>query len=67
MEDRKKRILQHVETLRKDSSSSTDIILLKTHRDLTKLLDIENDDANSATYSLRYQSGESNELMLKSI
>ena len=67
MEEKKNGILHLVETIR-NNSGMTDIILLKTHRDLIKLLSTEEyHTEGNKLYSRRYEHGDINEKVLESL
>ena len=67
LEEKKKKVLQHVKSLKENDSGMTDIILIKTHRELTKLLFTEVDDKQKSDFLLRHESGDINEAVLESM
>ena len=67
LEEKKKKVLQHVKSLKEIDSGMTDIILIKTHRELTKLLFTEVDDKQKSDFLLRHESGDINEAVLESM
>lgn len=65
LEEKKNGILHIVETIR---NGMADIILLKTHRDLIKLLSTEEyHTEGNKLYSRRYEHGDINEKVLESL
>ena len=67
LEEKKKRVLQRVKSLKENSGTMTDIILLKTHRELTKLLVTDSNSIEKSGFLFRYESGEINEAVLESM
>ena len=67
LEERKKKVLQRVKALKENSGAMTDIILLKTHRELKKLLSTEVNSFEMSDFLLRYESGDINEAVLESM
>ena len=67
LEEKKKKVLQSVKSFRKNSSKMTDITLLKTHQDLTKLLSTKKIDTLLSEFVLRYECGDISEEILKSM
>ena len=67
LKKRKKKILRSVKLLKENSSTMTDIILLKTHRDLTKLLSTKKIDTPMSNFLSKYECGNINEETLKSM
>ncbi|XP_078312058.1 uncharacterized protein LOC111137468 [Crassostrea virginica] len=67
LEEKKKKVLQRVKSLTENISTMTDIILLKTHRELMKLLLAERISIEMSGFLLRYESGHINEAVLESM
>nr|XP_022322690.1 transcription intermediary factor 1-alpha-like [Crassostrea virginica] len=67
LEEKKKKVLQSVKSFRKNSSKMTDITLLKTHQDLTKLLSTKKIYTPLSEFSSRYECGDFSEETLKSM
>ena len=67
LEENKKKVLQRVKSLKENSGAMTDIILLKTHRELTKLLSTDVNSIEKSEFLLRYEIGEINEAVLESM
>ena len=67
LEEKKKKVLQSVVSLKENSNTMTDIILLKTHRELTKALSYETNDVQTSEFLMRYECGDINEETLKSM
>ena len=67
LEEKKKKVLQRVKSLKENSGTMTDIILLKTHRELTKLLVTDSNSIEKSGFLFRYESGEINEAVLESM
>ena len=64
---KKKGILQRVKSLRENISTMTDDILIKTHRELTKLLSAEDSDTENCFYSLEHERGKIEVVVLESM
>ncbi|XP_078322927.1 uncharacterized protein LOC111124118 [Crassostrea virginica] len=67
LEEKKKKVLQSVKSFRKNSSKMTDITLLKTHQNLTKLLSTKKIFTPLSEFSSRYECGDFSEETLKSM
>ena len=67
LEERKKRVLQRVKSLKENSDAMTDIILLKTHRELMKLMLADTNSIEKSGFLLRYDSGDINDAVLESM
>ncbi|XP_078336959.1 uncharacterized protein LOC111132501 [Crassostrea virginica] len=67
LEEKKKKVLQRVKSMKEKGSSMTDIILIKTHRELTKLISTEVDYKQMSEFLLRHERGDINEAMLESM
>ncbi|XP_022336027.2 uncharacterized protein LOC111132502 [Crassostrea virginica] len=67
LEEKKKKVLQHVKSIKEKGSTMTDIILIKTHRELTKLISTEVDYKQMSDFLLRHERGDINEAMLESM
>ena len=67
LEEKKKKVLQHIKYMRDNGSTMTDIIFLKTHRELTKLISTEVDYIQKSDFTLRHEGGDINETMLESM
>ncbi|XP_078337085.1 uncharacterized protein LOC144626601 [Crassostrea virginica] len=67
LEEKRKKVLQRVKSMKEKGSSMTDIILIKTHRELTKLISTEVDYKQKSDFSLRYEGGDINKAMLESM
>ena len=65
LEEKKRRVLQLAKSLKENSGTMTDIILLKTHRELTKLLSTDVNCIEKSEFSLRYESGDISETVLE--
>lgn len=67
--ERKKIVLQCVKYLKENNSTTTDItsILLKIHRQLTKLLSFKPDGREQYEFLFIYESGDIDETMLESM
>nr|XP_022336024.1 uncharacterized protein LOC111132500 [Crassostrea virginica] len=67
LEEKKKKVLQGVKSIKEEGSTMTDIILIKTHRELTKLISTEVDYKQKFDFLLRHEGGDINEAMLESM
>ena len=67
LEERKKKVLQRVKSLKENSDAMTDIILLKTHRELIKLLFADSNSIEKSEFLLRHEYGDINEAVLESM
>ena len=68
LEEKKKNLLRHVEFLRENSGTMTDIILIKDHRELTKILSTDEVHfTQKSDFLLRHQNGDINEAVLESM
>ena len=67
LEEKQKSALRRVNYIKEEGNTMTDIVLLKTHRKLTKLLSDENMPTVNTLYSWRHKSGKINESALKSM
>ena len=67
LEERKKKVLQRVKLLKENSGTMTDIILLKTHRELIKLLLANSNSIEKSDFLLRYESGDIKKALLESM
>ena len=67
LEEKKKKVLQSVKSLKENSSNMTDISLLKTNRELTKLLSTKNIDIPMFDFLSKYECGNINEETLQSM
>ena len=67
LEERKKKVLQRVKLLKENSGTMSDIIVLKTHRELTKFLLADSISIEMSVFLLRYKSGDINEAVLESM
>ena len=65
--ERKKKVLQRVKSLKENSGTMTDIILLKTHRELIKLLFADSNSIEKSEFLLRHENGDINEAVLESM
>ena len=59
LEEMKKKVLQSVKSMKEEGSTMTDIILIKTHRELTKLIYIEVDYKQMSDFFLDMREGTS--------
>ena len=66
LEEKKTKVLERVISLKENSSTMTDIILLKTHRELTQILSYKNNNVQMPEFVLRYECGDNSEESLKS-
>ncbi|XP_078310572.1 uncharacterized protein LOC144618444 [Crassostrea virginica] len=67
LEEKKKKVLQHIKSMKENGSSMTDIILIKTHRELTKLLSTEVDYEEKSDFLSKHEDGKIIETVLESI
>ena len=67
LQEKKKKVLQHVKSMKEKGSTMTDIILIKSHRELTKLISTEVDYKQRSDFLLRHEGGDINEAMLESM
>nr|XP_022336025.1 uncharacterized protein LOC111132501 [Crassostrea virginica] len=67
LEEKKKKVLQCVKSMKEEGSTMTDIILIKTHRKLTKLISTKVDNKQKSDFLLRHEGGDINEAMLESM
>ncbi|XP_078337133.1 uncharacterized protein LOC144626615 [Crassostrea virginica] len=67
LEEKKKKVLQRVKSMKEEGSTMTDIILIKTHRELTKFISIDVDYKQRSDFLLRHEGGDFNEAMLESM
>nr|XP_022336027.1 uncharacterized protein LOC111132502 [Crassostrea virginica] len=67
LEEKKKKVLQRVKSMKEKGSTMTDVILIKTHRELTKLMSTEVDYKQMSDFLLRHEGGDINEAMLESM
>ena len=68
LEEKKKKVLQHVKSMKENGSTMTDIILIKTHRELTKLISTDEVEyKQKSDFLLRHEGGDINEAVLESI
>ncbi|XP_078338978.1 uncharacterized protein LOC144627065 [Crassostrea virginica] len=67
LEEKKKKVLQRVKSMKEKGSTMTDIILIKTHKELTKLISTEVDYKQMSDFLLRHEGGDINEAMLESM
>nr|XP_022336255.1 uncharacterized protein LOC111132723 [Crassostrea virginica] len=67
LEERKKKVMQRVKSLKENSGAMTDIILLKTHRELMKLLLADTNSIEKYGFLLRHEGGNINEAVLESM
>ncbi|XP_078336964.1 uncharacterized protein LOC144626565 [Crassostrea virginica] len=67
LEEKKKKVLQRVKSMKEKGSTMTDIILIKTHRELTKLISTEVDYKRTSEFLWRHEGGDINEAMLESM
>ena len=67
LEERKKKVLQRVKSLKENSDEMTDIILLKTHRELMKLLLVDTSSIEKSVFLLRHESENISEAVLESM
>ncbi|XP_078336962.1 uncharacterized protein LOC144626562 [Crassostrea virginica] len=67
LEEKRKKVLQRVKSMKEKASTMTDIILIKTHRELTKLISTEVDYKQMSDFLLRHEGGDINETMLESM
>lgn len=64
LEEKKKNILSRVQSIKENSSTMTDIALLKSHRELQKLMSLEEDEMQKV-YSLTFDCPSKNDLEMK--
>ena len=67
LEEKKKKVLHRAKSLKENSGKMTDIILLKTHRELKKLLSTEINSNEMSDFLLRHEGGDINEAVLESM
>ena len=67
VDKRKENVLLRVNSLKENYGTMTDIVLLKTHRNLIKLLTTEDDCMENCEFSLKYESKYSNGKLLESM
>ena len=67
LEKKKKSVLQHVKSMRENSGTMTDIILIKAHRELTKVLSTQVNTTQKSNFLLRHENGDINEAVLESM
>ena len=67
MEERKKTVLQRVKSLKENYNTMNDIVLLKTHRGLIKLMSTEDVCMEKCEFSLKYDSKDRGEKLLESM
>ncbi|XP_078336965.1 uncharacterized protein LOC144626566 [Crassostrea virginica] len=67
LEEKKKKVLQRVKSMKEEGSSMSDILLIKTHRELTKLISTEVDYKQVSDLLLRHEGGDINEALLESM
>ena len=67
LEEKKKKVLQLVKSMKENGSTLTDIILIKTHRELTKLTSTEVEYKQKPDFLLRHEGGDINEAVLRSM
>ena len=67
VEEKKETVLHHVKSLQENHGTMTDIVLLKTHRDLIKLMSTDDDCIEKCGFSLKYDSKNSDEKLLESM
>ena len=67
VEEKKETVLHHVKSLQENHGTMTDIVLLKTHRDMIKLMSTEDDCIEKCAFSLKYDSKNSDEKLLESM
>lgn len=65
LEEKKKNMLMGVNSLKTISSTMSDIVLIKTHRELMRLISCHDDYHEMSIYSLRYVEGPVNSESLK--
>ena len=67
LKEKKKKVLQRVKSLKETSCTMTDIVLLKTHRELMKLLFVDSNSIEKSVFLLRYEGGDIKEAVLESM
>ena len=67
LEKKKKSVLQHIKSMKENSSTMTNIILIKAHRELTKVLSTQGNVAQKSGFLLRHECGDINEAVLESM
>ena len=67
VDQKKKNVLQRVKSLKENYGTMTDIVLLKTHRNLIKLMTTEDDCTEKCEFSLKYECVDSNGELLESM
>ena len=67
LEKKKKSVLQGVQSMREKSGTMTDIILIKAHRELTKVLSTQVNAAQKFDFLLRHEGGDINIAVLESM
>ena len=67
VDKKKEKVLQRVKSLKENYGTMTDIVLLKTHRNLIKLMTTEDDCTEKCEFSLKYESEDSNGELLESM
>ena len=67
LEEKKKKVLQRVKSMKENSSTMTDIILIKTHRELTKLISTDEVEYKQNSDFLLRHVGDINETVLESM
>nr|XP_022336251.1 uncharacterized protein LOC111132719 [Crassostrea virginica] len=67
LEEKKKKLLQLVKSMKENGITMTDINLIKTHRELTKLTSTEVEYKQKPDFLLRHEGGDINEAVLESM
>ena len=67
LEEKKKKVLQHIKSMKENGNSMTDIILIKTHRELTKLISTKVDYEENSDFLSKHEDGKIIETVLESI